>query len=315
MRCSVHGDLSRIDVRDARKRLLRWYRSNARDLPWRSCPEPYGILVSEFMLQQTQVGRVLEYFPRWVARFPDLATLASANRRDVLVAWAGLGYNRRALLLHDAAKTLVERFGGNIPRDIETLRQLPGVGRYTARAIASFAFGVRTAVVDTNVRRVVIRYFGLTIGPNPSATARQVETLAEHLLPPRAYVRWNHAMMDLGALVCTSRRASCAKCPLAFSCRSAGSITPPERRSTPKETIPRRIWRGRIMSILLSRPPLYRATYKEIERALQEGFPRDPQPYLPDVLMSLARDGMVSIPSMSHHGLRSGFRGFIRLAE
>jgi len=186
------------DLRDA---LLRWYGAVRRDLPWRRTTDPYAILVSEVMLQQTQVARVVPRWEAWLERWPSAASLAAASRADVLREWVGLGYNRRAVALH-AAAAAVARDGW--PDD---LRELPGVGPYTAAAVASFAFGAQVAAVDTNVRRVAAR-----LGRGDPAD----------LLPPGRAAEFNGAMMDLGATVCTARVARCGECPLAAWCRSRG---------------------------------------------------------------------------------------------
>jgi A/G-specific adenine glycosylase len=185
--------------------VLRWYRANARDLPWRRTRDPYAILVSEVMLQQTQVARVVPRYEAWLERWPDAAALADASRADVLAAWVGLGYNRRALRLHEACR-VVARDGW--PTDAAGLRGLPGVGPYTAAAVASFAFGEQVAAIDTNVARVAARL------------GRE----AARLPPPGAAAEWNQAAMELGATVCGARRARCDACPAAPWCPSAGQV-------------------------------------------------------------------------------------------
>jgi A/G-specific adenine glycosylase len=189
------------DLDALRDALLDWYARERRDLPWRRTTDPYAILVSEVMLQQTQVARVVPRYLEWVERWPTAAALAAATRAEVLAAWVGLGYNRRAVALHEAARA-VARDGW--PAD---LRILPGVGPYTAAAVASFAFGAPVAAVDTNARRVAAR---LGHGP-PDA-----------LLPPERAADWNQAAMELGATVCTARTPRCDACPVAEWCASAG---------------------------------------------------------------------------------------------
>ena len=187
--------------------VLSWYDANGRDLPWRRTRDPYAILVSEVMAQQTQVGRVVAYYERWLERWPTAAALAAASPADVLGAWVGLGYNRRALRLRDAA-AIVARDGW--PRDVAGLRALPGVGPYTAAAVASFAFGEPVAAVDTNVRRVAQR-----LGADPQA-----------LLPRERTADWNQAAMELGAVFCTARRPRCDGCPAGPWCSSRGRVPP-----------------------------------------------------------------------------------------
>jgi len=204
-----------------KRALLKWYRRNGRDLPWRATRDPYRVAVSEFMLQQTQVTRVLEYYPRFLRRFPTLAALARARPAAVREAWDGLGYYRRAEHLHRLARTVVRDHAGAIPDDPGALEALPGVGRYTAGAIAAFAYERRAAAVDTNVRRVLGRVFGAdrrTGGP----ADRGIWKLAEGLLPRSRPVAWefNQALMDLGARICVARRPRCAECPVRTACRT-----------------------------------------------------------------------------------------------
>jgi A/G-specific adenine glycosylase len=205
--------------RSFKRRLLRWYRAHARTLPWRETRDPYRVLVSEFMLQQTQVSRVLEYYPRFLDRFPTLEHLARARPGAVREAWDGLGYYARAANLHALART-VSRDGGAIPSDPGRLRQLPGVGRYTAGAVACFAFEKRAAAVDTNVRRVLRRVFGGRAAARQRGGERALWTLAEDLLPRDRRTAWefNQALMELGARVCTARRPQCPCCPVQPTC-------------------------------------------------------------------------------------------------
>ena len=202
------------------KKLLAWYARAARDLPWRKTRDPYRVLVSEVMLQQTQVARVTEYYPRFLARFPDLETLASARPKAVRDAWDGLGYYARARNLHALAKQ-VSGAGGQVPEDPEELIKLPGVGPYTAGAVASFAYEKPVPAVDTNVARVLRRVFLGTDGQRNTYDAR-LRRLAAAIVPKdgkRAW-RFNQAMMELGALVCTARRPKCGECPVQQGCRT-----------------------------------------------------------------------------------------------
>jgi len=200
--------------------VLRWYASNARDLPWRRpSASAWAVLVSEVMLQQTPVARVLPAYETWLARWPTAASMAAASPADAVRQWGRLGYPRRALRLHESARIITERHGGEVPGSIDALRALPGVGSYTAAAVASFAFGQRHAVVDTNVRRVLARLFSGEEQPPASPSAAETR-LAKSLLPaePRIASRWSVAVMELGALVCTAGRPRCASCPLAHAC-------------------------------------------------------------------------------------------------
>jgi A/G-specific adenine glycosylase len=204
-----------------KRRLLQWFRARGRDLPWRRTRSPYRVLVSEFMLQQTQVERVLHFYPRFLGRFPSLRALARARPRTVREAWDGLGYYRRAHNLQRLARTVVAEHGGRIPADPDVLQALPGVGRYTAGAVASFAYEWRAPAVDTNVARVLRRVFRVRTSGN-GAGQRRLWSLAERLLPSRRRTAWefNQALMDLGALYCVARRPKCPGCPVRPACRT-----------------------------------------------------------------------------------------------
>ena len=200
------------------RRLLAWYRRHGRDLPWRRTREPYRILVSEIMLQQTQVDRVVPKYRQFLRRYPTLRTLAAARVGEVRQLWYPLGYNIRPIRLHTIAREAVARYGGRLPRDEAALRNLPGIGRYTAGAIRTFAFGEDVPVLDTNVRRVLTRVF---VGPRrrpPSET--QHWKLAEALVPDGRGYDFNQALMDFGATWCTPRKPRCAGCPMTPLCAS-----------------------------------------------------------------------------------------------
>jgi A/G-specific adenine glycosylase len=235
--------------------ILSWYAANARDLPWRRPGAgPWAILVSEVMLQQTPVARVLPAYEAWLARWPAPAALAAASPADAVRQWGRLGYPRRALRLHAAARVIVEQHGGTVPSSLSALRALPGVGSYTAAAVASFAFGQRHAVLDTNVRRVFARLAGGVPRPAASPSAMEVK-LAESLLPaePGLAPRWSVAVMELGALVCTADRPRCDSCPVVAACawHRAGSPAedPGKRRSQAYEGTDRQC-RGRLLAVL-----------------------------------------------------------------
>jgi A/G-specific adenine glycosylase len=200
--------------------LLAWYAAHARDLPWRGgSVTPWGVLVSEVMLQQTPVARVVPAWEAWMARWPEPAALAAEPAGEAVRQWARLGYPRRALRLHAAAGACVERFAGQVPSTYDDLRSLPGVGDYTAAAVLAFAHGRRAVVLDTNVRRVLARAVGGTALPRPAVT-RAERDLAESVLPDADEVaaRWSVAVMELGALVCTAADPSCERCPLWAQC-------------------------------------------------------------------------------------------------
>lgn len=202
------------------RKLLAWYKRNARVLPWRKTRNPYAILVSEFMLQQTQVSRVLEYYPRFLKRFPTIGSLARSQPKAVREAWDGLGYYARARNLHQLAREVRRRHDGTLPDDPESLRTLPGVGRYTAGAVACFAHEKPVPTVDVNVSRVLRRVF---LGEG--SREKDVWVLAEKLVPKNGERAWrfNQALMELGALVCTARRPKCPECPVRSDCRAVRS--------------------------------------------------------------------------------------------
>ncbi len=205
-------------------KLLRWAARHLRDLPWRVEPrDPYRVWISEIMLQQTQVVTVIPYFQRFMERFPTVQALAAAPLDDVLKFWEGLGYYARARHLHRAARKIMTEFGGQLPDTIEELRKLPGVGRYTAGAIASLAFGCDAPVVDGNVRRVLCRLYAVRGDIRQPRLERKLWALAEWNLPKGKAGRWNEAMMELGATVCVPRAPRCGECPLAKVCRARAS--------------------------------------------------------------------------------------------
>lgn len=200
--------------------LLAWYLPHARKLPWRGVSDPYAVWVSEIMLQQTRVETVIPYFQRWMRRFPTVQALAESNEQDVLQAWEGLGYYSRARNLYRAAKEVVERFGGRLPAARSELESLPGIGRYTAGAIASMAFGQDEPALDGNLRRVLARAFNLTVPLRTKQGKQALQQLLEEHLPRGQAGDFNQAMMDLGATLCTPRSPDCANCPVAAICKA-----------------------------------------------------------------------------------------------
>jgi A/G-specific adenine glycosylase len=219
--------------------LLAWYRRQRRELPWRRTRDPYCIWVSEIMLQQTRVESVVSYYERWMRRFPSVKALAEADSDAVLQAWEGLGYYSRARNLQRAARHVVSAHGGNVPRDVGELRQLPGIGPYSAGAIASIAYDADEPVVDGNVIRVLTRLFGLSGDPRRAPLAAHLWQLARTLIPPGEARDFNQAVMELGATVCTPRAARCTECPIVARCRALalGQVEAfPERGARPKPT-------------------------------------------------------------------------------
>jgi A/G-specific adenine glycosylase len=272
--------------------LSTWYAASARDLPWRRAGVPaWPILVSEFMLQQTPVSRVLPAYEAWLARWPSAALLASATPADAVRQWGRLGYPRRALRLHACAEVITERYDGEVPASLAELRALPGVGAYTAAAVASFAFGQRHPVLDTNVRRVLARLVAgrdLTARSSPGVAETK---LAESLLPPRDERRaatWSVALMELGALVCTAATPACHRCPLAADCQwrlnGRPARTRPPRSQRYEGTD--RQCRGAVLAVLRSAPGPVLVT------TLEDCWP-DPEQRA-RVLAALIADGLAS---------------------
>jgi A/G-specific adenine glycosylase len=226
--------------------LLAWYAANKRDLPWRRSRDPYAILVAEVMLQQTQVDRVIPKWHAWLERFPGLGDLAHASRADAIRAWQGLGYNLRAVRLHDIACEVVAEHHGKLPENVAGLMALKGIGRYTAGAVACFAYEQSVAMVDTNIRRVLSRVFEV-----PPA---QVEALAERVVPAEAAYAWNQALMDLGATLCGAQRALCLVCPLAIECSGPRLNAKSAAKPAGEFRGSRRFYRGRIVEALRGAP-------------------------------------------------------------
>ncbi len=272
--------------------LLAWYSSTGRALPWRTTRDPYAVLVSETMLQQTQVSRVIPRYEAWLERWPTAATLADASIADVLGEWSGLGYNSRALRLHAAARQVTEQ---GWPTDEAGLRALPGVGDYTAAAVTAFAFDEHAAAVDTNQVRVIDRWDAAP-GRAPAALRRR----ALELVPQDAPAEWNHALMDLGATICMARVALCERCPVSDWCASAFAVDPAAERAlrgrpavrvagqTQRFEETQRYVRGRIVAALVERGPLDRS---ELVGAIPAGISPE---RVAAALSGLVADGLVA---------------------
>jgi A/G-specific adenine glycosylase len=284
-----------------RNGLLGWFKENARELPWRQTRDPYAILVSEVMLQQTQVDRVLPYYRRFLERFPTVEALAAAPTADVIRIWAGLGYNRRAVNLQRAARKVVDELGGSFPDNPVDLRKLPGIGAYTAGAIAAFAHERDVAFLDTNMRRVISR----VIFGSESARESEVIEAANALLPPGHGWTWNQALIEFGALQCTARRPACIICPLRDECAAyptmqvalqLKSARSSQAKAEPFESTTR-FYRGRIVEVLRALPedepegiPL-----PELGLRVREGFTTENMPWLRELVESLQRDGLALV--------------------
>ena len=259
------------------KRLLIWYRKNGRDLPWRgrldhtleqfdhvsrssTRPSAYAVWVSEIMLQQTQVATVIPYFKRWMIRFPTISTLATASEQEVLSAWEGLGYYGRARNLYCAARMIIEEFGGELTGDVNSLRHLPGIGRYTAGAIASLAFGLDEPALDGNIRRVLARVFNVDEFADSAAGEKALWALATEYLPKGQAGDYNQALMDLGATICKRRNPTCSVCPARRMCQArAMGIQEQRPKLKPKPVGPHHIVTAAIIQrkgrVLLAKRP------------------------------------------------------------
>ena len=240
------------NVRALHHSLFRWYRRHGRDLPWRRTHDPYAILVSEFMLQQTQVTTVIPYYHDWLRRFPDFGSLARASENEVLSAWEGLGYYARARNLHATAKTVMARHGGKFPQGIKQMQQLSGIGKYTAHAMASFAFNQSVPIVEANTGRVLARLFNLHESIDSDFGWRALWQHAASVLPTSDAATFNSALLDLGALICVVRKPKCDVCPVEAFCTARNPAALPVRNSRPqtKRLIERHaliVRRGRIL--------------------------------------------------------------------
>ncbi|MFZ5856964.1 MAG: A/G-specific adenine glycosylase [Chloroflexota bacterium] len=236
--------------------LLRWYQKHGRTLPWRGHPDAYAVWVSEIMLQQTRVEAVIPYFERWMARFPSLRDLAEASEQNVLNLWEGLGYYSRARNLHKAARVIVDEFDGHLPRSVEALRKLPGIGRYTAAAIASIAFDLDEPTMDGNIRRVYARLFNVDIPADSTEGEKLLWGLAAENLPKGKAGDYNQALMDLGAIICLPKNPRCESCPLKKQCM-AFQLGLQESRPVlkPKSKIPHHVHAAVIIVGRIGNPP------------------------------------------------------------
>ena len=275
--------------------LLDWYSRHRRDLPWRRNPTPYGVLVSEVMLQQTQVERVIPYYESFLRQFPSLAALANADRADVIRIWGGLGYNRRAAQLHELARIVTTEYEGQLPADREELLRLPGIGPYTAGAVLSIGFGRDEPALDTNVRRVISRYaFGGLVEESA------LRDKARMLVPTGRAADWNQAVMDLGAQICRSQRPQCLLCPIRAGCLSAGQ-QPARARKTHREPpfeSTNRYYRGRLLAQLRSLAPGVAAPLTQLSSELGAQGVAEPPNGWRTLGEELAQDGLAAIENL-----------------
>jgi A/G-specific adenine glycosylase len=293
-----------------RAALLGWYARQGRDLPWRRTNDPYHVLVSEFMLQQTQVDRVIPKYHAFLETYPTVKALADAPTADVIRAWSGLGYNRRAVNLQSVARQVMAEHGGVIPDDPAALERLNGIGRYTAGAVACFGYRRDVAFLDTNIRRVLHRvYYGPEV-PAPLASERELWALADDVLPPGRGYDWGQALMDLGAMVCTATRPLCPACPLVDLCRAAPAFlryglperahralreqAPTYRAAVPfKQTA--RYFRGRIVDALRALPPGATLSLAELGPRVRGDYSAEHADWLRELVAGLARHGLVAL--------------------
>jgi A/G-specific adenine glycosylase len=280
--------------------VLGWYERHARDLPWRErTASPWAVLVSEVMLQQTPVSRVVPAYLRWLERWPAPGALAAEPTGEAVRQWGLLGYPRRALNLHETARIITQRHGGEVPKSRDDLLALPGIGPYTAAAVASFAFGQRHAVLDTNVRRVLARLHSGAAFPPRTLSAAETR-LAESLLPsrPASAARWAVAVMELGALVCTPTSPACVRCPLATSCswRAAGFPDAGERRAGQRYQGTDRQCRGRLLAVLRRAPGT--VVQAELDQAWPDAAQRERalDSLIADGLAEALADGRYALP-------------------
>ena len=294
---------------DVQRELLAWFGANERDLPWRHTRDPYRILVSEVMLQQIQVSRAIPFYLAFLDRFPTVEALAAAPLAEAIRVWGDLGRYKRVVNLHRTAQHIVGVLGGHFPREIEVLKQLPGIGPYTAGAIACFAFEQDTAFIDTNVRRVLHRVFVGVDVPAPTAADADLLNLAATLVPPGRAWPWNQGLMDFGAVHCTARAPKCPPCPLRPHCQAASQIhdaLAEQRRAS--RTRPRpvyryedsnRYYRGRVLAKLrdvsLDDTADQGIPLPDLGAHLRDGFAPADLPWLYTVVDSLAKDGLAAL--------------------
>ena len=301
-----------LDVAGLQTGLLNWYAHNARDLPWRHTTDPYAIVVSEIMLQQTQVDRVIPKYLAFLEVFPTLQALAAAEPGSVIRLWAGLGYNGRAVRLHRLAQRVVDAHNGTLPATASELRTLPGIGPYTAAAVACFAFGEPAPVFDTNVYRVVSRLaFGVT-----APSRREVEPVAAAWLPVDDASAWQQGLMDVGATICTTANPKCMLCPLREHCQAAPFLQGGSDRRLAEASVPyapkqstftgsTRYYRGRIVAALRALPSGTSMPLEELGRAVHDAFDEDSDGvWLRELVDRLVNDGLVKLEDAARGPVR-----------
>lgn len=284
----------------ANKSVLRWFSITGRSLPWRLTRNPYEILVSEVMLQQTQVARVVPFYLKFLEQFPTFESLANASLADVIRSWSGLGYNRRAINLHRIAQIVTQSLEGKLPANLNALMELKGIGSYTASAICCFAFGCDVPVFDTNSKRVLTRLIFGTEVPN----SKELISVGREMIPENASWEWNQGLMDLGAMVCLPNQPKCPVCPIRKICRasnewlSVASMLSMKQQSRQSLSKPfrgsRRFFRGRILAILITLKDQEAMLISELTKQLNGDYPGEIYTWLLELLSELSNEGLIA---------------------
>lgn len=291
------------ELEGLRRRILGWYRKDGRRFLWRTTSDPYTILISEIMLQQTQASRVEEKLPVFLKKYPSLRSLAYSSSADVIRAWRGMGYNNRAIRLRDLARVVVDTYGGRLPENPAELDQLPGIGRYTANAVACFAFRRRVPVVEVNVLRVFSRIFWRMKEPSGRKDPARVWEMAERILPRDAWT-WNQSIIELGATVCRGSRPDCMQCPVRSYCKSSHlsrvSASRPQsgnagmiKNEPGYAGIPRRLWRGRVVEALRDVGDGESVHVDILGKRIKPDFGSRDRKWLKGLVVVLVNDGIV----------------------
>ncbi len=272
---------------------MLWYKENGRDLPWRKTHDPYTILVSELMLQQTQVDRVVVKLPLFIKKFPSFSSLAAASVSEVIRAWQGMGYKNRIMRFQKVAQQVVSKYEGILPSDPLVLETLPGIGKYTAHAVACFAFNAQVPVVDINVRRIYSRVFYKQKFFHNLISEEEAWKKAEELLPKQAY-DFNQALMDIGSTICKATAPKCMKCPIASHCKSANRLIQGIRTTSAepnRDGVPNRIYRGKIVEYLRNHG---RGKTITIAKSVVPGYTVKEQDWLICLIRALIKDGLIT---------------------
>ena len=274
-----------------------WFTHNQKKLPWRSeSPDPYIVLLSEVMLQQTQTSRIAEKLPVFLQQFPTLESLANATNKEIILAWQGMGYNNRALRLRDCAKAIVEHHDGIIPDTIDVLKTLPGIGLYTASAITCFAYHKNVPIVDVNIARIFSRLLRKVRNNHEVFAEKQSWEIALYFLPAQKSSQWHQALMDIGSLYCSASSPNCRDCPLSHHCKSAFSVIDVKKvkKNEPiYSSVPRRIWRGKIIEILRQSAQHSVTSDYLLLSLFGNNYSKPDEQFLHDILTTLASQELI----------------------